>query len=64
MALRFSFDRVIIDIGSGTFAHGQLYVALSRCRTLDGIVLRQRIEKRHVLTDSRVADFLLGWRKG
>lgn len=59
-----TFDRVIIDIGSGTFAHGQLYVALSRCRTLDGIVLRQRIEKRHVLTDSRVADFLLGWRKG
>jgi len=32
-----TFDRVIIDIGKGIFAHGQMYVALSRCTTLGGI---------------------------
>lgn len=55
-----TFDRVIIDIGSGTFAHGQLYVALSRCTTLDGIVLRKRIERRHILMDPRISEFLDG----
>ena len=36
-----TFDKVIIDIGSGTFAHGQMYVALSQCTTLEGIVLKK-----------------------
>ncbi|MGD0728897.1 MAG: DEAD/DEAH box helicase [Candidatus Micrarchaeaceae archaeon] len=53
-----TFDHVVIDIGSGTFAHGQLYVALSRCTTLDGIVLKKRVEKRHILTDVRIVNFL------
>jgi ATP-dependent DNA helicase PIF1 len=53
-----TFDRVVIDIGSGTFAHGQLYVALSRCRSLDGIVLKRPIEKRHILMDKRIIKFL------
>lgn len=53
-----TFSNVIIDIGSGTFANGQLYVALSRCTTLKGIVLRRIIERRHILTDPRVAAFL------
>jgi hypothetical protein len=53
-----TFDKVIIDIGSGIFATGQLYVALSRCRTLDGIVLRKRLEKKHIFTDFRVIKFL------
>ena len=34
-----TFDEVIIDLDRGTFDHGQLYVALSRCRRLDGISL-------------------------
>ncbi|MDE1975470.1 MAG: AAA family ATPase [Patescibacteria group bacterium] len=53
-----TFDEVIIDIGRGTFAHGQLYVALSRCRTLQGITLRQPLQKRHVIMDWRVVRFV------
>ncbi len=52
-----TFDKVIIDLGSGAFEHGQLYVALSRCRTLEGIVLRQPIRSQDVITDPRVVDF-------
>jgi energy-coupling factor transporter ATP-binding protein EcfA2 len=52
-----TFDRVLIDLGGGAFEHGQLYVALSRCRTLEGIVLRQRIRPQDVITDERVVDF-------
>jgi ATP-dependent DNA helicase PIF1 len=52
-----TFDRVLIDLGGGAFEHGQLYVALSRCRTLEGIVLRQRIRPQDVITDERVVEF-------
>jgi len=53
-----TFDRVIIDIGSGTFAHGQMYVALSRCTTLEGIVLKKPAFKKHIWTNYQVMDFL------
>ena len=52
-----TFDRVIIDLGRGAFEHGQTYVALSRCRTLEGIVLRQPLRQTDILTDERVVDF-------
>lgn len=52
-----TFDRVLVDLGGGAFEHGQLYVALSRCRTLEGIVLRQPIRLQDVITDERVVDF-------
>jgi ATP-dependent DNA helicase PIF1 len=52
-----TFDKVIIDLGGGAFEHGQLYVALSRCRTLEGIVLRQPITPRDLITDDRVVDY-------
>ena len=52
-----TFDRLLLDLGGGAFEHGQLYVALSRCRTLEGIVLRQRIRLQDVITDERVVDF-------
>ena len=40
-----TFDKAIIDIGRGVFAHGQVYVALSRCRSLEGIILKTPIKK-------------------
>ena len=52
-----TFDKVIIDLGTGAFEHGQTYVALSRCRTLEGIVLRQRIRPQDMLTDLRIVEF-------
>jgi len=53
-----TFNKVIVDMGTGAFAHGQTYVALSRCTTLSGLVLRVPIEKRHILLDYRVVTFL------
>ena len=53
-----TFERVVIDIGRGTFAHGQMYVALSRCTSLQGLVLKKPVEKKHILLDWRVVKFL------
>jgi len=57
-----TFDKVIIDIGRGTFAHGQMYVALSRCRSLDGIVLKKLLKKSHIFMDWRVVKFVTGFQ--
>jgi len=59
-----TFERVVIDIGRGTFAHGQMYVALSRCTSLNGIVLRQPIQKKHIWMDRRVVDFVTRYQYG
>jgi len=52
-----TFDRIVIDLGRGAFEHGQTYVALSRCRTLDGIVLRNPLTPRDVMVDPAVVEF-------
>ena len=54
-----TFDKVILDIGRGTFAPGQLYVALSRCTSLEGLILKRKLEPRHVFMDPRVAEWVL-----
>jgi ATP-dependent DNA helicase PIF1 len=51
-----TFDRLIIDAGK-SFASGQVYVALSRCRTLEGIVLKSKITPNVIFTDKRVSQF-------
>ncbi len=53
-----TFERAAIDIGRGTFSHGQLYVALSRCTSLGGLVLKKPVMKKHILMDRRVVDFV------
>jgi ATP-dependent DNA helicase PIF1 len=57
-----TFDRVVIDMGRGAFAHGQTYVALSRARTLEGIALKTPIKKTHVLTDWRVVKYMVSFQ--
>ena len=52
-----TFDKVLIDFSGGAFAGGQLYVALSRCRTLEGIVLKTRLSLRDVIVPNEVIDF-------
>ena len=51
-----TFDRAIID-ARAAFAHGQVYVALSRCRTLEGLVLSTPIQPRAVMTNTEVLSF-------
>jgi GTPase SAR1 family protein len=51
-----TFDRLIIDAGS-SFASGQVYVALSRCRTLEGIVLKSKITPEVIFSDHRAEVF-------
>ncbi|MBW1890049.1 MAG: HRDC domain-containing protein [Deltaproteobacteria bacterium] len=51
-----TFDKVIVE-AKAAFAHGQVYVALSRCRTLEGIVLNSPISSRGVETDAAVKCF-------
>ena len=52
-----TFDRVIIDMGSGAFESGQSYVALSRCRTLDGVILKQPLRNRDIIVDDRITEY-------
>ena len=59
-----TFNKVVIDLGSGSFAHGQSYVALSRCTSLEGIVLKRPVEKRDILMDWKVVKFLTSWQYG
>jgi ATP-dependent exoDNAse (exonuclease V) alpha subunit len=57
-----TFPRVILDLGRGAFANGQLYVALSRCTSLEGILLRQPLRLSDVRVDYRVVRFLTSFQ--
>ena len=52
-----TFDRAVLDINE-SFTHGQVYVALSRCRTLGGMVLARPLSMRSVITDSSVNAYI------
>jgi len=53
-----TFNNVVIDFSRGTFAHGQAYVALSRCTSLDGIVLERPFRKSDIIMDWKIIKFL------
>ncbi len=55
-----TFDRAIIDVGQA-FAPGQVYVALSRLRSLEGLILRTRITPGAISTDQNVLSFSKQW---
>lgn len=52
-----TFDKAVIDVGAA-FAHGQTYVALSRCRTLDGLLLKEKVDAKNIITDPAVKAFM------
>lgn len=52
-----TFNKIVIDLGRGAFAHGQTYVALSRCTSLDGVVLKTQIKHRDIIVDSIIERF-------
>ncbi|MBU2928830.1 helix-turn-helix domain-containing protein [Winogradskyella psychrotolerans] len=51
-----TFEKAIID-AQGAFAHGQTYVALSRCKSLEGLVLKSKIEANQIISDYNVIEF-------
>ncbi|GAA4531433.1 AAA family ATPase [Brachybacterium paraconglomeratum] len=53
-----TLERVVVDLTGGTFANGQLYVALSRCTSLEGLVLKRDVLPRDLKSDTRVRRFL------
>jgi ATP-dependent exoDNAse (exonuclease V) alpha subunit len=52
-----TFEKIIVDMGKGAFAAGQTYVALSRCKTLDGIILTRPIEPKDIFSDDRIVEY-------
>ena len=52
-----TFDRLIVDAGKA-FAHGQVYVALSRSTSLEGLVLKTRVSSSALINDSSVDQFV------
>jgi len=51
-----TFEKAIID-AQGAFAHGQTYVALSRCKNLEGLVLKSKINSSQIISDTNVISF-------
>ena len=52
-----TFSRVVVDLTGGVFAGGQTYVALSRCASLEGLVLKSKISPRDIFARKEIVEF-------
>ena len=52
-----TFSRVVVDLTGGGFAGGQTYVALSRCTSLEGLVLKSKISSRDIFIRKEIVEF-------
>lgn len=53
-----TYDSVAIDLGWGSFAHGQTYVALSRCKSLETLYLKRPITHKDIIVDPVIVKFM------
>jgi hypothetical protein len=53
-----TYDQITIDLSEGAFAHGQTYVALSRCTSLEGLYLESPIRREDIIVDPDVIEFM------
>lgn len=53
-----TYGTVAVDMGNGAFAHGQTYVALSRCTNLEGLYLKRQIVREDIMVDPIIINFM------
>ncbi len=55
-----TYHSVVLDMTHDAFAPGQLYVALSRCTSFEGLFLSMPLKRGHIITDPKVTAFMEG----
>lgn len=53
-----TYESVAVDMSDGAFAHGQTYVALSRCKSMEGLYLTTAIRREDIIVDDEIVEFM------